>query len=466
MASERATEGVTSVAALPAGDRPTLAVASALFLVAASFTLAKTGRDALYFEAGGIYDLPLAYVGMAVLSLPVALGTLSVMRRTGTRRARVAFLAAAAGALAGYGHVARPGGGVLMTLLFMAVPLAYHVLFALVWLLGADLMGPRTAQAESRFYGRIGGASLAGSLAGALGARAAAGAGIEPATLLTVAGAVLSGAVVVVAAAQRMCPPAPRLPRAAPMVAQTARLLLRGPHFREMLAVAVAAAMTGILIEFQFYLAAATEGGSARENAVLFANLYIGLSAVAVAVQVFLTPALQDRVGVGGALLVLPAVLAALTPLAVINPSLSVGSGLRLAEGGLKSSVHRVSWERAFLVFPPRQRGPAKLLIDGSASRIAEGLMALLIYLWLAQVQDLTQVRDDATWTAYALLAIVVAWTVLALTTVLRSIPGPVAPPGLDVAPVPRGPECCPLVTTLGAGILESRGRSAVGRDP
>lgn len=35
-------------------------VAAALFLTTASFTLARTARDALYFQAGGIYDLPLA----------------------------------------------------------------------------------------------------------------------------------------------------------------------------------------------------------------------------------------------------------------------------------------------------------------------------------------------------------------------------------------------------------------------
>ncbi len=57
-------------------------------MLMAAVNLVKTGRDALYFQKDGIFDLPKAYLGIAVLSLPMALATLGLMRGIGPRRAR------------------------------------------------------------------------------------------------------------------------------------------------------------------------------------------------------------------------------------------------------------------------------------------------------------------------------------------------------------------------------------------
>ena len=78
---------------------------------------------------------------------------------------------------------------------------------------------------------------------------------------------------------------------------------------------------------------------------------------------------------------------------------------LRLAEGGLKSSIHRVSWEQAYLPLTPGHRGTAKLIIDGAASRIAEGAAALLLFAWMASVAEGADfARQDLSWITYALL--------------------------------------------------------------
>ena len=46
----------------------TLHLSLGVFILTAAVTLAKTGRDALYFQHGGLQDLPKAYLGMALLS--------------------------------------------------------------------------------------------------------------------------------------------------------------------------------------------------------------------------------------------------------------------------------------------------------------------------------------------------------------------------------------------------------------
>lgn len=193
-----------------------------------------------------------------------------------------------------------------MTATFMAVPLAYGVLFSLVWLLGADLKGRQAAPMRLAFYTRVSAAALAGGLAAALLARTLARS-VDPTLFLTIAAGTMVAATLAVAAAQTFCPrmPVPIGPPP-PLVRETARALARQPYFRRLLAAGVLAALTGILVEFQFYLAAASAGHSARDNAVLFANLYLGLAVVAIGVQVLITPALQQRMGVGRTLLVLP----------------------------------------------------------------------------------------------------------------------------------------------------------------
>lgn len=55
-------------------------IALGMLLITASLVLVKTGRDALYVQQRGIFDLPIAYVGMAVFSFPTALGMLWLIR--------------------------------------------------------------------------------------------------------------------------------------------------------------------------------------------------------------------------------------------------------------------------------------------------------------------------------------------------------------------------------------------------
>src|SRR5690348_8347728 len=91
-------------------------VAAATMLVAtATFFIAKTGRDALYFANGGIFDLPRAYIGIALLSFPVALMALALMRAIGPRRARVVAPLVLAALLVWFARGAHSGGGGIMT---------------------------------------------------------------------------------------------------------------------------------------------------------------------------------------------------------------------------------------------------------------------------------------------------------------------------------------------------------------
>ena len=408
--SERRSRGPAALDTLTAR---TLSVAASLFLMTAAFILVKTGRDALYFEGGmGVHDLPKAYIAIAFLSLPVAYVILGLMRHLGARRARLVAPLALCAALALFHGVARPGGGALMTSFFVSVPLAFGVLFSLTWLLGADLFDGVARERLARAYSVVGAASILGGMVGGLVARALAFQ-VEPRTLILVGAVVLAASAGTTALAQSRFPAASFEGTAAPRDRAAARVavLLTQRYPLLLLLVGMVASLVGILVEFQLYLAAATSGQGGRENASFFASVYVVLNASALGVQLYAMPLLQKRIGVGGSLLVLPAVLVGGATVLLGAATSVARSLLRVAEGGLKASIHRVNWEQAYLPLNPTQRAVAKLVVDGAAARVAEGVAAAALLAWLHFVvkgRDL--VGQDTSWITYTLLLASFVW--------------------------------------------------------
>ena len=63
------------------GRSQTLLPALALGLTTAAFIIAKTGRDALFFQgSGGLLRLPLVYINIAAAALPLALLFVKAMK--------------------------------------------------------------------------------------------------------------------------------------------------------------------------------------------------------------------------------------------------------------------------------------------------------------------------------------------------------------------------------------------------
>jgi hypothetical protein len=63
--------------------------ALALGLTTLAFIIAKTGRDALFFQgSGGLLRLPLVYINIAAAALPLALLFVKAMKTWGARPAR------------------------------------------------------------------------------------------------------------------------------------------------------------------------------------------------------------------------------------------------------------------------------------------------------------------------------------------------------------------------------------------
>jgi ATP/ADP translocase len=124
----------------------------------------------------------------------------------------------------------------------------------------------------------------------------------------------------------------------------------------------------------------------------------------------------------------------------------------------LKSSIHRSIWEQAFIPVDSSERSVVKVFVDGIGARIAEGLGATLIFVWLMRIEATDAFTLDTAWIAWILLPTAAVW--LWLTRNLRmdlareSTAAPaVASNQQGAIECERFPDQCPCTTEWGKGI-------------
>lgn len=421
--------------------------ATALFLVAAALLVTRTGRDALYVQEGGAAGLPLAYLGVAVLAPLVAMAALWAMLRFGGRAVLAAAPLSMAALQLSVPLWAAPGPTPAMTLLFILVPVVYGVLLSTAWLLAAE-MAQSCGPARTRAFALFGASAMLGSLFGAGLARAAAQR-VEPSLFFALGAALLIGAALTTLRAQALFPsqsPSPkrRLERLLPFAALGAASADR--FVRTLILAVAAASMAGVVVEFLFYVHVGSIR-SGQDPAIHFADIYLWLNASGLALQLLVLPFAQSRAGLGRTLVLTPILLAGAGLLFALR--LLPAGGLRIAEGGLKSSFYRSSWEQSYTLVADNVRGVVKILVDGIASRIGEGLaaVALLLLVHLFGIPA----EGAGAFAVHALLLFALAAWVAGILMVRRLIhhhEACVSEARLDPEHHPM--ECCSLTATLG----------------
>jgi len=434
----------------------TLLPALALGLTTLAFILAKTGRDALFFQGNdGLLQLPLIYINIGAASLPLALIFVKAMKLWGARPARIGVMAFAASVMAVAAPFLEPGDNPAMLAMFMFIPATFGLLFASLWLLASDLFEKVDRNIAARAFSRIGAATLCGGMVGGLVSKALAPY-LEPKWL------VLLGAFVIFAAAGLVLHIHRRFPTnivgkkdggKKPGILAT----VSNKYALTLLFISMTGALAGLLIDFQFYAAAASASMGAKGNANFFANFYIVLNFSSLLLQLFATSKIQDKIGLRGGLMVLPFALAGGAAFASAAATAFSRSVLRVTEGGLRSSVHRSIWEQAFIPVDSRDRSTVKLMVDGVASRIAETIGAVAILIWLKQTVPggTIDMPLDTRWMSWVILATVAAWLIITRTLRVQA-----AEKQDDRRPSPtqdveceRFPDQCPCTTELGKGV-------------
>ena len=433
----------------------TIYPALALGITTAAFIIAKTGRDALFFQGKGIFQLPVATMTIAAASLPLAILFVKTMRSFGARPARLGVMLFAVIVLGLAAPFLQPGDSTLLFNIFIFIPAVFAIIFASLWLFAGDIFETTAKFASARAFSKIGASSLAGGMAGGFVAKGLLPL-MEPKWLVFCGALLLLIVIGLVIRAHRTFPT-----NIAPKPAQSEIKLgyfapLSNPYALTLLFIAMTGALAGLLIDVQFYISATSATMGSKGNANFFANFYIMLNFGSLLLQLFVAPRIQDKIGVRGGLMVLPFALiggAGFASAAATAFSLAV---LRVTEGGLRSSVHRSIWEQAFIPVDASQRSLVKIAVDGVGARIAEGMAAAGLYFWVQRVAPGGNVTGplDTRWMAWLTLATVLVW--LFVTQRLRDQVQQTAPAGVKAEPeldCVRFPDQCPCTTELGKGV-------------
>ncbi len=285
------------------------------------------------------------------------------------------------------------------------------LLISQFWTLANEVFDARQAK---RLFGFIGGgASLGGAVGAGLTTLAVNEVGTE--NLLPVSAAILlmcSGVVLVILRRTSVTVGTAVEPEGVGGK-EALRLLRESRHLKLIALVIGFAAIGAAIIEQQLNMAAeAFKGRTATDEITGFlAQVTFYLSAVGFLVQVFLTSRIHRRLGIGFALLVLPASLGFTGLVMLMSAALWAPALARILDSALRYTVDKTTREILFLPLPGELKERAKPFIDVSVDRVAKGLGALLV-LFLIKPWGLGLSWQQV---SYASLAITGLWMLAAV---------------------------------------------------
>lgn len=352
--------------------RAALAPAAVLFAILFAHALLETARDALFLARLGPDKLAWAYLAMA----GTAMATVGAVRKlAGVRDPRRMLLVFLAAALVG------------TIILAATIAFAPSIVFVLyVWTgLVATLVVPgfwtvvdrsvRVGEAK-RLFGAIGAGGVLGAIAGS--ATASALGHLVSARFLVTAGAIGFALALLVAAwlAPRGLAEEPEVVRH-----KHEELSRSSRRYVRLLTIAGLIAMVTLTLGDLMFKRVLAERLDADDLAVVFGAIYTALNLVSLVIQLVVTPRLLSHWGVGTALVVLPLLLLASASGFALTGGLVAIIALKIADGGLRHSLHRASSEILFLPLPARIREDWKPAADAISMRGGQALAAVITFI-------------------------------------------------------------------------------------
>ena len=368
---------------LRAGEGRLLAtVFFTLFGVVGAHTMLETARDALFLGKLPVSRLTFVYAALAGLTLVFARWNDRFVRRFGRRNALIFTLMTASNGTLAFWFL--PLNPPLVFALYVWSGVIATVMVAQFWALSSQVFS--VAQGK-RLFGPIAAGGVLGAVSGATIA-----AGVlelmEVRGLLVLAPLIfLAVAALLTALPSDELATAPAItPQAEPAPAEPLLKLLLDPYvFRLTLSTVVITAV--VLIVDYLMKSTAAHNYSGPELGRFIARYYALLNGVALTVQLFLSSRLIRRVGVIGAMTLLPLLLMTggvtvlLTGGALFAVLLTKG-----ADGALRHSLQRVASELTWLPLADEVRRRVKGLVDTSVVRGTQAATAGLVFV-LAELE-------------------------------------------------------------------------------
>ena len=187
-----------------------------------------------------------------------------------------------------------------------------------------------------------------------------------------------------------------------------AAILQESQHIQLIVGIITLMVVVTTLVDYQFKTVAARAYPTEAGLTSFMGQFYGGISVVALIVQFLVAPKLMRVVGIGGALSVLPAVLALGSLGMLVVPGLLAGIFLRGAGQSLKHSIDKTGRELLFVPVPLPKKKRTKVFIDVFVDQGAQGLGGVLLLLLVTSLGLSVQTLSVVT------LALIGVWGLLA----------------------------------------------------
>lgn len=361
----------------PGEGRRTAILFLHLLLASAVFILGRTVRDTLFLSRYPIRYLPWMFVLYGVTSAI----TVVVYSRYADRIPRHRLIT---------GSVAIGIATYLATWVAVRAELrwiypAFYVWSEVVanlfivqfWTLANDLHDARSAK---RLFGTIGSARVVGVVLVGLGAGAVVKA-IGTAQLLFVLVALMAGiaGLALLISREARAESAVRA-GARPRRRGRAPSIVRDPYVRVLAAIIGLTFVALTIGDYQFKrIARATfqEDDLAR----FFSLFYAGTGIVSFAFQIFLTPRILARLGVGAGMAVMPSLFGAASAVLIGVPKLAVATIMKFADNGFQYTIHETTLQALYVPFAPEVKARTRAFLDAVVKPLSYGLGGLLLVL-------------------------------------------------------------------------------------
>lgn len=346
-----------------------------LFLASAVFFLGRTVRDTLFLSRYSLAALPWMFVIYGVASAATVVLYDQIADRL--PRHRLIALTTAVGIvtyLATWG-VVRSGAAWIYPAFYVWADIVANLFIVQFWTLAGDLHDARSAK---RLYGTIGAARLLASVAVGLGTGAVVRA-IGTTQLLFVLAALMAGFGL-------LALPLNREPRAEPGARVGAQPRRRGAPPRIVadpyvlvLAVILLAAFTALNIGDYQFKALARATWREDELARFFSLFYAGTGVVAFLFQLFLTPRILARLGVGWGMATMPGLFGAATAALLAVPRLAVATVMKFADNGFQFTIQETTFQALYVPFAPEVKARTRAFLEAVVKPVGYALAGLAV---------------------------------------------------------------------------------------
>jgi len=357
----------------PGEGRRTALLFAHLLLASAVFVMGRTVRDTLFLSRFSIEALPWMFVLYGVASAITVVIYARVSDRLPRERAIVVWcFVGVASYLATWVAVRAAQTWVYPTFYVWSEVFA-NLAISQFWTLANDLHDPRSAK---RLFGTIGAARVLGVIVVGLAAGAIVRA-IGTTQLLFVLAALQLGIAALANALSRE----PRAQKSAPTTSSARRPppAILSSHYvwalSAMLLFGFAALTVG---DFQFK-AIARATYQEDDLAQFFSYFYAGTGIISFVFQIFVTPRLLARLGVGAGMSVMPAVFGVASAALLGVPLLPVATVMKFADNGFQYTIHDTTLQALYVPFPAITRARTRAFLDAVVKPLAYGLGGLLL---------------------------------------------------------------------------------------